>query len=314
MTSPEEAMASRGDAGTATVSEELHAVLRAWNEATVRLEQTHEALRAEVQRLTRELEQKNRELARKNRLADLGLMASHVAHEVRNNLVPVGLYLNLLRRRLASDPEGLAVVDKLEGAFRDLETMVGDLLHFTRDREPRLQPMELRQLVSEVVASLDGQLAAQKITFCNEIPPGLSLSADAEMLRRAVINVMLNAIDVLRHGGMLRAWAEDHANFVELVIADNGPGFAEEILARVFDPFFTTKEGGTGLGLTIVMRIAEAHGGTVIAENTPHGGACIRLRLPRRGPTRPELAPNHMAKDPSPAEAEVPVARGMANT
>ena len=80
---------------------ELHAVLAAWHSATDRLQQTHEVLRREVRRLTEELEVKNRELARKNRLADLGQMASHVAHEVRNSLVPITLYLSLLRRQLA---------------------------------------------------------------------------------------------------------------------------------------------------------------------------------------------------------------------
>ncbi len=80
---------------------ELQAVLAAWHSATDRLQQTHEALRREVRRLTDELEIKNRELARKNRLADLGQMASHVAHEVRNSLVPLTLYLSLLRRHLA---------------------------------------------------------------------------------------------------------------------------------------------------------------------------------------------------------------------
>src|SRR3972149_6124948 len=83
---------------------DLETVLTAWQEATARLEQTHKTLREEVKRLTDELEIKNRELARKNRLADLGQMASHVAHEVRNNLVPVTLYLSLLRRRIAHDP------------------------------------------------------------------------------------------------------------------------------------------------------------------------------------------------------------------
>ena len=83
---------------------DLQTVLAAWHGATVHLEQTHEALRTEVHRLTEELEVKNRELARKNRLADLGQMASHVAHEVRNNLVPVTLYLSLLRRGCRTMP------------------------------------------------------------------------------------------------------------------------------------------------------------------------------------------------------------------
>ena len=89
-------------------------MLAAWNTATVRLQETHEALRTEVRRLTDELEVKNRELARKNRLADLGQMASHIAHEVRNNLVPVTLYLSLLRRRRKDDSGSLDILEKLE--------------------------------------------------------------------------------------------------------------------------------------------------------------------------------------------------------
>jgi signal transduction histidine kinase len=95
-----------------TRQSDLETVLAAWQAATVRLERTHEALRGEVQRLTDELAVKNRELARKNRLADLGQMAAHVAHEVRNNLVPVTLYLSVLRRRI-SRPGSLAVLEKV---------------------------------------------------------------------------------------------------------------------------------------------------------------------------------------------------------
>ena len=117
-------------------SADLETVLAAWHGATVRLEQTHEALRAEVRRLTDELEIKNRELARKNRLADLGQMASHVAHEVRNNLVPVTLYLSLLRRRISDDSGSRDIVDKVEAGFTALDATVNDLLHFTADRDP----------------------------------------------------------------------------------------------------------------------------------------------------------------------------------
>src|ERR1700678_2612085 len=115
-------------------SADLQTVLAAWHGATLRLEQTHSALRAEVCRLTDELEIKNRELARKNRLADLGQMASHIAHEVRNNLVPVSLYMSVLRRRVARDNDTLEVLDKVEAGFLALDTTVNDLLHFTSDR------------------------------------------------------------------------------------------------------------------------------------------------------------------------------------
>ena len=99
-------MMTREDASSTTPASalELERVLEAWSVATDRLQSTHEALRTEVRRLTEELEIKNRELARKNRLADLGQMASHVAHEVRNGLAPMKLYLSLLKRRVDDDP------------------------------------------------------------------------------------------------------------------------------------------------------------------------------------------------------------------
>ena len=111
-------------------------MLAAWHTATVRLERTHETLCAEVARLTKELEIKNRELARKNRLADLGQMASHVAHEVRNNLVPVSLYMSLLRRRLSDDSGSLDILAKVEAGFAALDVTVNDLLNFTAHRSP----------------------------------------------------------------------------------------------------------------------------------------------------------------------------------
>src|SRR5271156_5606138 len=133
---------------------DLTTVLAAWNTATVRLQETHEALRSEVRRLTDELEVKNRELARKNRLADLGQMASHVAHEVRNNLVPVTLYLSLLRRRVSGDAESLDMLEKVSAGFRAMDVMVNDLLHFTSDRDPQLVYVPLGKLIADVEASL----------------------------------------------------------------------------------------------------------------------------------------------------------------
>src|SRR4029077_12699275 len=127
------------DPTTLDASADLQTILAAWHTATLRLEQTHNALRDEVQQLTAELEIKNRELARKNRLADLGQMASHVAHEVRNNLVPVTLYLSMLRRRIAEDCENTEVLDKVETGLRALDTMVNDLLNFTAERDPQLR-------------------------------------------------------------------------------------------------------------------------------------------------------------------------------
>jgi signal transduction histidine kinase len=259
---------------------DLETILAAWHEATNRLQGTHEALRSEVHRLSDELEIKNRELARQNRLADLGQMASHVAHEVRNNLVPVTLYLSLLRRRLEGQAAALDCLDKIDAGFAAVEATVQDLLHFTADRDPQWGRCEVGELVQDVCGSLAPQLAAQRIRTALDVPRGTALRADRDMLRRAVLNLVLNALDVMPTGGDLAITAWPGRQGLELEVADSGPGISTSVRNRIFEPFFTTKRGGTGLGLAIVYRIAEVHGGDVRVTNCPEGGAAFTLRLP----------------------------------
>lgn len=261
---------------------DLETVLAAWHDATLRLEHTHEALRSEVRRLTEELEVKNRELARKNRLADLGQMASHIAHEVRNNLVPATLYLSLLRRRLADDRGSLGVLDKIESGLTSLDATVNDLLNFAAERDPRLSRFALKSLVEDVYASLRPQFSAQAIDARIDISDQLYVTADRDMLRRAVLNITLNSLDAMLDGGELTVTACRSRDGVELELADNGPGLSEEARRRAFEPFFSTKSNGTGLGLAIVYRMADAHGGEVTATNCPEGGAAFTIRLPYR--------------------------------
>ncbi len=261
---------------------DLKELLSAWNLATERLQQTHEALREQVRKLTDELEIKNRELARKNRLADLGQMASHIAHEVRNSLMPTTLYLTLLRRRLSDDPGSQDILDKVEAGTTALDATVNDLLHFTSDRDPDWQLFSLHDLVAEVCASLAPQLSAQKIETELDVPTQLTLCADRAMLRRVVLNLVLNALDAMADGGRIVVTAVSGPQGVELEIADSGPGLADDVIDKVFDPFFTTKNTGTGLGLAIVERIASAHGGEVTVINCPEGGTAFTLRIPRR--------------------------------
>ncbi|NQU22750.1 MAG: sensor histidine kinase [Candidatus Nealsonbacteria bacterium] len=260
---------------------DLETVLNAWHSATLRLEQTHEALREEVRRLTDELEAKNRQLAQKNRLADLGKMAAHVAHEVRNNLVPVTLYLSLLRRRISDDSGSVDVLDKVAAGFTALEATVNDLLHFTSDRDPVRRPFSLRKLLDDVFGSLSPQLSAQAIDVEVDVPKNLVVTGDKDMLRRVVLNLVLNALDVMPEGGSLVATSCNGPRGIELEIADDGPGLTDDVMAQAFEPFFAAKSGGTGLGLAIVQRIIEAHGGEVTAANCPEGGAAFTLLLPQ---------------------------------
>jgi signal transduction histidine kinase len=260
---------------------DLQTVLNAWHGATVRLEQTHEALGAEVRRLTDELEVKNRELARKNRLADLGQIAAHVAHEVRNNMVPITLYLSLLRRRLSEDSGSSDILGKIESGFLALDATVNDLLNFTSDRDPHWQTFSLRAAVDDVLQSVRPQLDAQSIETDIDMPVMLTVRADYNMVRRAVLNLTLNALDAMPKGGELVITGCDGLRGVELEIADSGPGLTDDSRRRAFEPFYSTKSNGTGLGLAIVHRIAEVHGGGVQCANCAEGGAAFTLRFPR---------------------------------
>jgi signal transduction histidine kinase len=261
---------------------DLTQLLDAWNVATQRLQQTHETLREQVRRLSNELETKNRELARKNRLTDLGQLATHVAHEVRNGLMPLTLYTSLLRRRLTSDLASQETLDKIETGLTALDAMVNDLLHFTTERQPISSLFDLRQLVGDVCQSLRPQLDAQHIATDLDIPLGLKLMADREMIRRAVLNLVLNALDAMPEGGELVFTGVRTSRGIELEIADSGPGLSPEQIGRAFEPFYTTKSGGTGLGLSLVFRTAQLHGGEVIAANCAEGGASFTLVFPRQ--------------------------------
>ncbi len=265
---------------------DLEAVLAAWHTATQRLQQTHETLSAEVRRLSDELESKNRQLARKNRLADLGQMASHVAHEVRNNLMPMTLYLSLLGRRVSGDNATKEIMEKIEASFTALEATVNDLLHFTSDRDPQIQPFDLPDLINEVCDSLQPQFAAQEIHLDIDSCPSHQIVADRDMFRRALLNLVLNGLDAMPDGGELTITSYMTGGHLELEVADSGCGVPASIKPRLFEPFYTTKSSGTGLGLAIVYRIAEVHGGRIECIDCPEGGTAFTLRIPSQVQTR----------------------------
>ena len=153
---------------------------------------------------------------------------------------------------------------------------------FASDRDPIYRPFSVAELIQEVCDSLAPQLLAQQILVDVDVSLDLRLMADRDMLRRSVLNLMLNALDAMPDGGELVVTAVDGPGGFELEIADSGCGIDAANHERIFEPFFTTKSEGTGLGLAIVYRIAEAHGGTVRVDNCPEGGAAITIRIPRR--------------------------------
>ena len=272
---------------TAMVDErELATIIESYNEVTERLKQSHELLGREVARLREELQEKRKELARRERLAALGEMAAGVAHEIRNPLGAIGLYASLLDRDLKDRPEQRDMVRRIGVGVRNLDSIVGDILAFAGESEPRRRLTRLGSIVESVLAQTAPQAQASKVTIdVDRRINGIELHCDAIQIERALINLVFNAIDACDQEGTVwirRGLPDDDPSLIRILVEDDGPGIEPEIAHRVFNPFFTTKDTGTGLGLAIVHRIVEAHGGHIRVGCRPGGGASLELTIPAR--------------------------------
>lgn len=161
--------------------------------------------------------------------------------------------------------------------------LVNDFLNFAARRDPRLASVPLYKTVEEVQAALAPQLSAQQIRAVLDVPRELVVTADRDMLRRAILNLWMNAIDAMPAGGELVVTAHAGTSGVELEVADSGPGLPDEIRRRVFEPFFTTKEQGkgSGLGLSMVYGLVKQTGGHVKIYSEVGFGTTVKIYLPR---------------------------------
>jgi len=265
--------------------QDLREVFDACNDLAQRLEDSQAALQREVMRLNDELAEKNRQIARKNRLEILGEMAAGVAHEIRNPLGGIELYAGLIAREARSEPKVADWAHKIQKATRDLSRIVGEILDFTRPIRPQMKPVFVDEAVT---AALD--LAASRIESAGisvkrlSCGPAPSIRADFNLLQRAFLNVVLNAVEAMPGGGCLtvsvRPASLSGRDAFSVSFADTGVGIPPEDLAKVFDPFFTSKDGGTGLGLAMTARIVSAHQGRLIAANGEPCGAVLTFLLP----------------------------------
>ena len=273
---------------TPTTESELAPILKAYTDVTERLKRSHEVLAREVCRLRTELHEKNKELQRRERLAALGEMAAGVAHEIRNPLGGIGLYASMLERDLADMPPQFEIIRKLSSGVANLECIVSDILAFAVDGEPNRCPVRLGGILDEVVAQVEAASQARKIVLTvDDALASQELYCDSTQIRRALINLLMNAFEAAGASGRVRVRSDsspgidsEHRPACRIAVEDNGPGLSPASENRIFDPFYTTKANGTGLGLAIVHRIAQAHGGSVAARNRTGGGAVFVLSIP----------------------------------
>lgn len=163
-----------------------------------------------------------------------------------------------------------------------MERTVTQVLGYARDAQPRLEPLDLRGLLDAELGRRAADAEARQVRLVRDYgDQAVELRADRDQLARAVGNLVDNALAASPPAGRVVVGLRPERRQVELFVADEGPGVAEEDRERVFEPFFSKRAGGTGLGLALVRRIAEAHGGSAAVTNRGAGGAEFVLRLPR---------------------------------
>jgi signal transduction histidine kinase len=264
------------------LSSELHPVTLESDGKTTPSSALTQGIGEQIERVFERLHQREREVLRAEQLAAVGQVAAGVAHELRNPLTSVKM---LVQTGLEGNPPpGLPAEDLgiIEHEIRRMEACIQTFLDFARPPRAERRLTDLLAVLRRAVSLLDGRARRQNVTIKTDLPPGpLELLIDAEQVHQVLVNLMLNSMDAMPHGGELRLEARvlNDPPRVQVRLHDTGPGIPAAILARLFEPFVSSKETGLGLGLSICRRLLEANGGTITGENDPAGGAVFTFTL-----------------------------------
>jgi signal transduction histidine kinase len=246
------------------------------------------ALAESFNRMTSQLVEQRGQLVQSERVAAWRELARRLAHELKNPLFPLQLTVeNMVRARRLPAAEFDEVFAEsaatLQAEIANLKTIIGRFSDFSKMPKPQEERLDAREALRRVLLLYEPALREHEppITLCGDLwPAPLAISADPELLHRAISNLVLNAIDAMPEGGELRASASRKEGSVQIRIADSGRGLDPEERARLFTPYYTTKEYGTGLGLAIVQSVVADHRGTVYVESEPGTGAAFVIELP----------------------------------
>jgi signal transduction histidine kinase len=263
----------------------LQEAFEVFSKASETLQHSYANLQTETRRLSQELAAANEELQRAQRLQAMGEMALQLAHEIRNPLGSIELFAALLSRELKEKADQKTWADQIVTGVKFLNTIVTNMLTFTKVSKPLLTPFDLQQMINETLAFLEPICVQRNIRVIgSESGTPLWIEGDREMLRQMLINLLMNGLQAMPEQGELALRARIAGpDSVEVEVQDTGVGIPDENLHRVFDPFFTTNEKGTGLGLSLVHQIVQKHNGTITVESRFGHGTCFRITLPMKG-------------------------------
>jgi signal transduction histidine kinase len=223
-----------------------------------------------------------REQAEQAELARLGEMASLVAHEVKNAMGGIRGAVQVISRDFPGGSTGESGARRINNRIDSLVGWIEQVLRYSRPFQLDLKQVDAELLVQGTVSQFRDDGALRDTSIAIDVPPQpLPISGDPELLRRALLNLLLNAAQA-NGGGEIRVTVRPvGTDWCEISVADDGPGIPHELRDKVLDPFFTTRTSGTGLGLPLVQKTAASHGGRVDLDHPGEGGTVVRLRLPR---------------------------------
>jgi nitrogen-specific signal transduction histidine kinase len=238
------------------------------------------------------------QIRRSDRLASLGTLSAGMAHEIKNPLVSIKTFAQLLPERY-NDPDFRETFSNLIGHEIDrIDSLVNQLLRFARPAKPHLQPSHVHAILEKSLLLVGHRLYQKDIKLTRSWEANVdTIRADADQLEQVFLNFFINAMDAMKNGGELNVSTEvltdeewlshlagghngDTHEVLRVTIKDNGEGIRSEDLAHVFDPFFTTKDYGTGLGLSVVHGIVQEHGGQIEVESELSKGTAFHILLP----------------------------------
>jgi two-component system, NtrC family, sensor histidine kinase AtoS len=240
--------------------------------------------------LTRVEQLEERERLR-DRLAAVGEMAAAIAHEVKNPLAGIEVMAGLLRRKLSDAPEAHAALTDIIKEAKMANAIVQEVLDFVRPIRLQMEHTSMADAVRSAVQLADTQARRGEVSVDVRVPQDLPLiQGDRHQLAQLFTNLLANAYEAMGGQGHVAisanpTWVDDGMDgreAVQVEVTDDGPGMPQEVADHVFDPFFTTKAKGSGLGLSIVRKIVDAHDGQIDLKTAPGSGTTIRVTLPTR--------------------------------
>jgi signal transduction histidine kinase len=245
-------------------------------------------LAASFNRMTEDLVQQKDRTVQAERVAAWRELARRLAHELKNPLFPLQVTVENLMRAKQKSPEMFEEVfhegtATLLAEINNLKAIIGRFSEFSRMPQPQRRPTQMNDVVRSVMRVFHAQLQEKnQINIHTELADALpEISADPDLLHRALQNLVLNAIDAMPQGGELSIRTATLGDRIEISVSDTGSGLTPEECGRLFTPYYTTKQHGTGLGLAIVQSVVSDHGGKISVESTKEKETTFRIELPR---------------------------------